>query len=552
MAPDRAEDGSWRRRGPPSNPINSAYNSWLYCPLLHAATGDMPDSVVAHWHAAASWWTPARQRLAAAPPIPAPQLHTALLDSTSAGAPALVARLTAATQSLPRGTELHLGWVVRTLQDPDGYIAAAGQETLLQLYGGLRFAAELAAQADTFRRASHPHPARRARAPRRGGRGRGGTVNPRANTPAPAQPPSAAVPALASPLEPSAAAIAAGLASLDAVDLLETFRHRVYTFQHPPRPLQGILAFAFRKGLQALLSSQPSDIQCERGWKLFLLGPRMLLHRPCGNAQVPTAELRRRAASFQAGRWLQLLEEAAQAATLQAQPAATPAGTASHVEPSTAARCTRAVAVAHQGELSAASHALTSDPLADSTLATLQALRDRPARPVHPIPAAHLTEPGPGHALSAELFITNLQRARRGAAPGPSGCTNAHLRVLLNSEDDLSLLHRAAQQLVDATVPPPILDALRLGRMVALRKGDGRVRGLVLGDTFRRLLSRTLAQTFGAAFDAACAPHQFALSTRAGAEALTRAVRARLSRQHRRHWRLRPRLAGRDPRRPAP
>lgn len=163
MAPDHAEDGSWRRRGPPSNPINSAYNSWLYCPLLHAATGDMPDSVVAHWHAAASWWTPARQRLAAAPPIPAPQLHTALLDSTSAGAPALVARLTAATQSLPRGTELHLGWVVRTLQDPDGYIAAAGQETLLQLYGGLRFAAELAAQADTFRRASHPHPARRAR-----------------------------------------------------------------------------------------------------------------------------------------------------------------------------------------------------------------------------------------------------------------------------------------------------------------------------------------------------------------------------------------------------
>ena len=65
--------------------------------------------------------------------------------------------------------------------------------------------------------------------------------------------------------------------------------------------------------------------------------------------------------------------------------------------------------------------------------------------------------------------------------------------------------------------------------MVALRKGDGRVRGLVLGDTFRRLLSRTLAQTFGAAFDAACAPHQFALSTRAGAEALTRAVRARLA-----------------------
>ena len=65
--------------------------------------------------------------------------------------------------------------------------------------------------------------------------------------------------------------------------------------------------------------------------------------------------------------------------------------------------------------------------------------------------------------------------------------------------------------------------------MLCFKIYNGRVRGLVLGDTFRRLLSRTLAQTFGAAFDAACAPHQFALSTRAGAEALTRAVRARLA-----------------------
>ena len=59
--------------------------------------------------------------------------------------------------------------------------------------------------------------------------------------------------------------------------------------------------------------------------------------------------------------------------------------------------------------------------------------------------------------------------------------------------------------------------------MVALREGDGRVRGLVLGDTLSRLLSCTLkAQPFGGAFDTACAPHQFAFCTRAGAEALTR------------------------------
>ena len=38
----------------------------------------------------------------------------------------------------------------------------------------------------------------------------------------------------------------------------------------------------------------------------------------------------------------------------------------------------------------------------------------------------------------------------------------------------------------------------------------------VVGDFTRRLVARTLAQQFGAAFDAACQPYKFALSTRAG------------------------------------
>ena len=62
----------------------------------------------------------------------------------------------------------------------------------------------------------------------------------------------------------------------------------------------------------------------------------------------------------------------------------------------------------------------------------------------------------------------------------------------------------AAQRLALADVPDVIATALRLGRMVALRKPNGRVRGLVMGDTFRRLVARTLAQQFAASFDAAC------------------------------------------------
>ena len=52
------------------------------------------------------------------------------------------------------------------------------------------------------------------------------------------------------------------------------------------------------------------------------------------------------------------------------------------------------------------------------------------------------------------------------------------------------------------------------------------MRALVLGDVLRRFVARTLAQQFGEVFREACAPFQYALSTRAGSEAFIHAVRA--------------------------
>ena len=66
--------------------------------------------------------------------------------------------------------------------------------------------------------------------------------------------------------------------------------------------------------------------------------------------------------------------------------------------------------------------------------------------------------------------------------------------------------------------------ALSLGRLVALQKPSGGVRGLVVGDFLRRLVARTIAQLFAPAFDSACHPYQYALSTRAGSEALVHSL----------------------------
>ena len=70
------------------------------------------------------------------------------------------------------------------------------------------------------------------------------------------------------------------------------------------------------------------------------------------------------------------------------------------------------------------------------------------------------------------------------------------------------------------------MKAIRFGRMTALSKPDGGVRGIVVGDFLRRLVARTLAQQYSQAVLKATSPFQFALSTRAGTEAVTHALQA--------------------------
>ena len=67
--------------------------------------------------------------------------------------------------------------------------------------------------------------------------------------------------------------------------------------------------------------------------------------------------------------------------------------------------------------------------------------------------------------------------------------------------------------------------SLMLATMTALQKRDGGVRGIATGTSFRRLVAKTLARQFSDAVEAACAPLQFALSTRAGVDCVGHAVR---------------------------
>ena len=267
---------------------------------------------------------------------------------------------------------------------------------------------------------------------------------------------------------------------------------------------------ALKAALTAGLTEVQRDPSSAEGWKLFLLAPRMLLYRGRGETRVPRAELDKRVELLAAGQCRDLLDSDVPGPSR-----------ANAADDDAQRRAERAAALAHLGELSAASAALTAMPMAPASLETLAALRDPerrpPTRQVPLPPDFRSSHPRDPLALNSHRFLRNVRSGRRGAAAGPSGCTAEHLRVLADDEASADLLLRAAERLANADVPADVLAGVRLG---------GGVRGLVMSDAFRRLVARTLAQQYAGAFQAACAPFQYALRTRAGAESLARAVRA--------------------------
>ena len=92
---------------------------------------------------------------------------------------------------------------------------------------------------------------------------------------------------------------------------LETiFRRRPIIMRSVPTFLKGVfrgpLVFAMDEALAGLAAlDEPRQ---ERAWKLFMLLPRLLLHRPSRGGLVKKSKLRERFAQFASGQWDSLLE----------------------------------------------------------------------------------------------------------------------------------------------------------------------------------------------------------------------------------------------------
>ena len=94
--------------------------------------------------------------------------------------------------------------------------------------------------------------------------------------------------------------------SLDQVDLADTLKRRPCVLKNITRFLKG----AFRNASQIAIdvANSSDESVAKRGWKLFKLIPRMLLHRPARGGMVSKEKFAHRFDLFARGEWLQLLE----------------------------------------------------------------------------------------------------------------------------------------------------------------------------------------------------------------------------------------------------
>ena len=96
--------------------------------------------------------------------------------------------------------------------------------------------------------------------------------------------------------------------------------------------------------------------------------------------------------------------------------------------------------------------------------------------------------------LERDRFVSNLRRTRKGLSAGLGGTRNELLKVNMDDDGALDDLVGIAQRLAEADVSREVVAAMRMCSLTAIRQEGGRMRGLIAGGSFRRLVARTLAQ----------------------------------------------------------
>ena len=110
---------------------------------------------------------------------------------------------------------------------------------------------------------------------------------------------------------PRGPALREALERLDLVDTTRIFALRGAVMKTVPKFLFGPFRNALKFAMEEATAGVPDreSVRQARGWKLLLLIPRPLLHRPPGGARIPKRKLVERFEKFSRGEWHDLIRE---------------------------------------------------------------------------------------------------------------------------------------------------------------------------------------------------------------------------------------------------
>ena len=169
---------------------------------------------------------------------------------------------------------------------------------------------------------------------------------------------------------PGVATLRAAFLLLDQVNLADEMKERASVMKSVPKILRGPYRIAMRTALEEICGGHRSQegVRQERGWKLFFLLPRMLLHRPARGGLFPRSKLESRFESFVRRDWGSLISASR---TCNAQAASIRQRRRRRSQDCVERRAALAEALVHMGELSSARQALEGEELAPGSRHTI-------------------------------------------------------------------------------------------------------------------------------------------------------------------------------------
>ena len=150
--------------------------------------------------------------------------------------------------------------------------------------------------------------------------------------------------------------------------------------------------------------------------------------------------------------------------------------------------------------------------------------------PQGPAPSVPTGDLPPPLSISSEKVFKALKSFKPGTAPGPSGLRAEHLKAAVmtptpsRADKAISVLTRLINCIVAGRIPSTIAPHFFGANLFAAMKKNGGHRPVAVGETLRRLSSKTCASEVSPRAAEILKPHQLAVGVRYGCESIVHAL----------------------------